>query len=231
MGVPLLSPGTSMKIHLASFEDGITATGFRKVAAFIERLNPDTRIFYVGTNSYRSLWKSFSRRMGNARPFGEEDVDRIAQGLAGADIIGLSSMTGYSDLTRRVAARLRTVSPKSFVMWGGIHPIIYPTDAVTADVDAICTGEGEFAFERFFDAFKDGRDFTGVGNMWFKRDGDIKRNPFLPLMTSAEMETLPFQKYAGPEWIYQPENGFVPVTRADYLQNNGLAYQAIWSIG
>src|SRR5438105_12939563 len=180
MDVPLLSPGTSMKIHLASFEDGITATGFRKVAGFIERLNPETRVFYVGTNSYRSLWKSFSRRMGNARPFGEEDVDRIAQGLAGADIIGLSSMTGYSDLTRRVAARLKVAAPKSFVMWGGIHPIIYPTDAIAADVDAICTGEGEFAFERFFDAFKNGRDFSGIGKHWVKRDGEVTRNPFIP---------------------------------------------------
>jgi anaerobic magnesium-protoporphyrin IX monomethyl ester cyclase len=220
-----------MKIHLASFEDGITATGFRKVAAYIERLNPETRVFYVGTNSYRSFWKSFSRRMGNVRPFGEDDVDRIAQGLAGADIVGLSSMTGYSDLTRRVAARLRTISPSSYLIWGGIHPIIYPTDAIEADVDAICTGEGEFAFERFFDAFKEGRDYTGTGNFWFKRNGEVKRNSFLPLMTSAEMETLPFQKYAGVESIYQPEKGFVPVTRADYLQNNGLAYQAIWSIG
>jgi len=220
-----------MKIHLASFEDGITATGFRKVAAFIERLNPDTRTFYVGTNSYRSLWKSFSRGMGNARPFGDEQIDQIAQGLAGADIIGLSSMTGYSDLTRRVASRLRSVSPHSYIIWGGIHPIIYPTDAIEADVDAICTGEGEFAFERFFDAFRSGRDFGSIGNFWFKRHGEVKRNPFLPLMTSAEMETLPFQKYAGPEWIYQQGSGFVPVTRADYLQNNGLAYQAIWSIG
>src|SRR5438105_9833278 len=230
MDVPLLSPGTSMKIHLASFEDGITATGFRKVAGFIERLNPETRVFYVGTNSYRSLWKSFSRRMGTARPFGEEDVDRIAQGLAGADIIGLSSMTGYSDLTRRVAARLKVGSPKSFVMWGGIHPIIYPEDAIQADVDAICTGEGEFAFDEFLSLYRDGRDFTGVRNFWFKRDGTIQRNPFRPLQTPAELETLPFQKYGGAEWIYGRGQGFKPVTLDDYLQNNGLAYQAIWSI-
>lgn len=32
------------------------------------------------------------------------------------------------------------------MIWGGIHPIIYPEDAISADVDAICSGEGELAF-------------------------------------------------------------------------------------
>lgn len=58
-----------MNIHLVSFEDGITATGFRKFAAYAERINSDTHVSYVGTQSYRSLWKSFTRGMGNARPF------------------------------------------------------------------------------------------------------------------------------------------------------------------
>ena len=41
---------------------------------------------------------------------------------------------------------------------GGIHPIIVPEDAIQ-HADAICTGEGEFAFAEFFDAFKNGRDY------------------------------------------------------------------------
>jgi radical SAM superfamily enzyme YgiQ (UPF0313 family) len=140
-------------------------------------------------------------------------------------------MTGYSELTKRVAARLRQISPQTYTMWGGIHPIIYPEDAVRADIDAICTGEGEFAFREFFEHFRSGGDFSGVQNFWFKRDGQVRRNPFRPLMSSAELETLPFAKYAGAEQIFEPDQGFVPVTRADYLANNGLAYQAIWSIG
>jgi anaerobic magnesium-protoporphyrin IX monomethyl ester cyclase len=221
-----------MKINLVSFEDGITATGFRKFAAFAERINAETNVFYVGTKSYRSLWKSFSRGMGDTRPFTDKEVDQVAQGLAGAQIVGLSSMTGYAELTGRVASRLRQVSPRSYIIWGGIHPIIHPEDAIQADVDAICTGEGEFAFQELLEKMLSGREFTDVRNFWFKHSGQITRNPFLPLMSSADLETLPFPKYAGREWIYQPSStGFVPITRADYLQNNGLAYQAIWSIG
>ena len=47
----------SMKIHLVSLEDGITAIGFRRMAAFVEQLNPNTRTFYVGTRRYLSLSK------------------------------------------------------------------------------------------------------------------------------------------------------------------------------
>ena len=70
-----------MKIHLVSLEDGITATGFRKFAAYAEKINPDTRTFYVGTQRYRSVWKSFTRKMGETRAFGEKEVDEIAHEL------------------------------------------------------------------------------------------------------------------------------------------------------
>jgi anaerobic magnesium-protoporphyrin IX monomethyl ester cyclase len=216
---------------MVSLEDGITATGFRKFAAYVERLNTDTKIFYVGTNSYRSLWKSFTRGMGDAQSFGPAEIDQMARGLAGADIVAFSSMTGYSDLTKALIARVREVSPSSYIMWGGIHPIIYPEDAIKAEVDAICTGEGELAFEEFLDHYRRGSDFSGVANFWLKRNGEVRRNPFRPLMSAVEMEGLPFPKYGGEEWIYRAGEGFSPLTRADYLANNGLAYNAIWSIG
>jgi radical SAM superfamily enzyme YgiQ (UPF0313 family) len=221
-----------MKIHMVSLEDGITATGFRKIAAFVERLNRDTRVFYVGTRRYRSLWKSFTRETGSTRAFSDAELDSIAEGLAGgADVVAFSSMTGYAELTKALAARVRRLNRSAFVMWGGIHPIIYPQDAIAADVDAICTGEGEFAFAEWLDRFEKGSDFTGICNFWFKRGGEVQRNPFRPLLSSSELETLPFPKYGGEESIYRPGIGFTLVTRADYLANSGLAYPAIWSIG
>jgi radical SAM superfamily enzyme YgiQ (UPF0313 family) len=224
-----------MKISMISLEDGITATGFRKVAAYVEKLNPDTRIAYVGTRRYRSMWKSFVRKMGDIAEFTDDEIDNVAQGVAkNADLIAFSSMTGYSDLTKRIAKRVREIAPQAYTMWGGIHPIIYPEDAITADVDAICTGEGEFAFEEVYDALQRGVQPLEVQNFWFKRrdTGAITRNPFRPLETPEELETLPYPKYGGPEMLYRHDSGeFTQVTRSDYLANNGLAYPAIWSIG
>lgn len=129
-----------MELKLVSLEDGITACGFRKFAGYAHRLNADTRSYYVSTTrTYRSLGNAVRGTLGGKADLGEEQVDEIARGLAGAGIVGFSSMTGYSDLTRRIIRRLRSIDPKAMLIWGGIHPIIHPEDAITADVDAIWT--------------------------------------------------------------------------------------------
>ena len=223
-----------MHIKMVCLEDGITSCGFRKMAAFVAKLNSDTESCYVSTNRFKSLPNLIRGTFGTEGELDDDGVDEIAQHLATADMVGFSSMTGYAELTRRVVKRVRTIDPSTFIIWGGIHPIIHPEDAIGADVDAICTGEGELAFEEFFDLFSDGRDHTGVQNFWFKGDhpDGIIRNGFLPLMTTDQMETLPFPEYgAKNEKIYAPGQRFVPMTRDNYLQNFSLGYQTVWSIG
>jgi radical SAM superfamily enzyme YgiQ (UPF0313 family) len=216
---------------MVSLEDGITSCGFRKMAAYAARINADTEAYYVTTSRYKTIRNGITGGRGEGGDLSEDEVDEVAQGLVGADLLGFSSMTGYAELTRRVVKRVRELDPSVYMIWGGIHPIIQPEDAITADVDAICTGEGEFAFHEFFDAFSEGRDHTEVKNFWFKRGSEIQRNHFLPLMSAEEMEALPFPLYREKEKIYRPGEGFAPIKLSDYVANDGLSYTAIWSIG
>ena len=223
-----------MHIAMVSLEDGITACGFRKMAAYVGRVNGGVDSYYVTTTAeFKSLKSALTGRRGSSTELSDEQIDEVAQGLVGHDMIGLSSMTGYADLTRRVVKRVRELDPDVYMIWGGIHPIIHPEDAITAGVDAICTGEGEFAFEELYAALLADRDPTDTKNCWFKdrRTGEVKRNHFLPLMSSEEMEDLPFAQYWDGEKIYRPGEGFAPITRGDYVCNYGLSYTAIWSIG
>ena len=222
-----------MRVKMVCLEDGVTSCGFRKMAAYVERLHPGTESCYISTERYRSV-RAAVRGMGDKAEVSEDQVDEIGQNLKDSDLIGFSSMTGYADLTRRVIKRVRELNPQTYMIWGGIHPIIQPEDAILADVDAICTGEGEFAFEEFFDAFKDGRDHLKTKNFWFRPEagGEIVKNHFLPLMTVPEMEQLPFPQYGAPsERIYLPGRGFVKMGVDDYLINDGLGYTTLWSIG
>jgi radical SAM superfamily enzyme YgiQ (UPF0313 family) len=212
-------------------EDGITSCGFRKIAAYVARLDPDTDAYYISTNRYRGMRSAITGSYGGKGELGPAEVDEIASELAGGDVVGFSSMTGYADLTRKVIRRLREVDPSVFIIWGGIHPIIHPEDAILADVDAICVGEGEFGFEELYGLLQDGRDYTRVRNFWFKNDGQIIRNGFLPLMTAEQMETMPFPQYGEGEKIYRAGKGFVPMRLGDYLANDGLGYSTLWSIG
>ncbi|MEA2222871.1 MAG: anaerobic magnesium-protoporphyrin monomethyl ester cyclase, partial [Solirubrobacteraceae bacterium] len=128
-----------MRTRMVCLEDGITSCGFRKMAAYVAQLQPGTESFYISTERYRSV-RTAVRGMGDKAVIGDEQVDEMAHGLQDADLIGFSSMTGYSDLTRRVIKRIRELNPSVYMIWGGIHPIIQPEDAILADVNAICTG-------------------------------------------------------------------------------------------
>lgn len=221
-----------MKINLVSFEDSVTAIGLRRVAAFVERINPDTHVYFVGT-AQRSMLKSVLGRDGDTGEFGERDLDLIAEAIADADVVGVSSMTGYAEITKKVLTRVRKLNPSAFVIWGGIHPIIYPTDAIEADVDAICTGEGELPIAELLYHLEAGSDHRRVMNMWFRdrKSGEITRNPFRPLMTATELDSMPVTRYGGVEWMFRSGKGFDQMTTGDYLASNGLGYPAIWSIG
>jgi len=219
-----------MKIKLVNVEDGIISCGFRKMSAFVERLNQDTHSYYVTTKDSRALSTKLLSRYGTSS-LEAEAVDEIADGLLDADLLGFSCMTAYSDLTRAIIARVKAKSSRPYVLWGGIHPIMNPEDAVGSSADAICTGEGEFAFQEFYELFSNGRDHSHVENFWFRHDGEIIRNRFKPLMTSQEMDGLPFPKYAEGEKIYKKGEGFVPVTLWDYLASSGLSYNTLWTLG
>ncbi|MCA1678837.1 MAG: cobalamin-dependent protein, partial [Actinobacteria bacterium] len=219
-----------VRIKLVSLEDGITSCGFRKMAAFVARINDDTESCYVSTNRYRSIRNGLRGTLGSAGSLEPEDIDQAARGLIDADVVGFSSMTGYAGLTRRLITRVKELDPSTYVIWGGIHPIIHPEDAILADVDAICTGEGEFAFEELCSLLHDGRDPSGVKNFWFRRpDGEVVRNHFLPLMSTDEMESLPFPQYGEGETIYEAGIGFAPMNARHYIDNDGLSYTTLWS--
>ncbi len=225
----------TMKIEMVCVEDGLANLGFRKMAAFVLQENPDTTIRYIAYDNRLSMSALIQGRYGTCSEVPDEQLLAMAKPLAEADIVCFSSMTGYAEVTRGVMEHLRRLNPDIYIIWGGIHPIVDPDDAIQAPVDAICTGEGEFAFKYFLDRFKDGRDYTDTGNFWFKqKNGEVVKNPFLPLMTNEDLDTLPLLHYGENELIYQNKYKtleYKPIGTTEYAQFNGLSYNTIWSIG
>lgn len=219
-----------MKIALACVEDGLASVGVRKMASLVRSLNDDTALYYVPYKNARNLFEAWRGTHGDVEDASDDFVRDIAETLGKADIVGFSSMTAYSELTKQIIEHIRQVNPKAYVVWGGIHPIIVPEDAIL-HADAICTGEGEFAFRDFFEAFKAGKDYRKTGNFWFREGEDIIKNPFLPLMSGEEMGQMPLPWYAEGEKIYSAGKGFVELTRSHRLSFNGLSYNTVWSIG
>ena len=220
-----------MKIALVCVEDGLMSVGFRKMVAFVESLNPDTTPYYVPYQNYRSLRVILLGQHGECADVPEDCIREMAEPLAQADMVGFSSMTGYAELTADIIRHIRMLNPNTYIVWGGIHPIIVPEDAIQ-HADAVCTGEGEFAFQQFYESFTAGKDYSKTPNFWFRQGDEVVKNGFLPLMSNEQMTALPQLHYGHSELIYDPEqHGYMPLTTEHYLAHNGLSYNTVWSIG
>jgi radical SAM superfamily enzyme YgiQ (UPF0313 family) len=217
----------NMEIRLACVEDGLENMGFRKFAGYVKSIYPDTKVAYVPTGNLRSVIKVLTEK--GAGKLTERDVYKVAQFLAGGNVVGISSMTQYATTVHKIIAEIRKHNHRAYIIWGGIHAIIHPEDAIK-HADAVCTGEGEFAFKNFFELFRKGKDYTASPSFWFNRGNKIIKNYNLPLMTPKDMDELPPLMYQDDELVYQGME-LKPLDSKEFIKYTGLSYHTVWSIG
>jgi len=219
---------SNLKIRLACVEDSVANTGFRKISAFIKSINSNTKIAYIPTFCKGSWSNKILRR--TKINFGDNNVDAVAQWMAEGDIAAFCSMTQSAENVHKIIDAVRRINPNSYIMWGGIHGIVEPEDAIK-HADAVCTGEGEFAFKTFLELFKKGEDYTATPGFWFKKDNKVIKNRNLPLMTAKDMDELPALTYEDGELIYHRDRGFEPLNGSNIIDYQELSYATVWSIG
>ncbi len=126
----------------------------------------------------------------------EEDPVAAALRLQ-PDVLGYTVYTGphtwYLELNQRIQAQL----PGVFSLFGGPHPTFFPEMIEREGVDGLCIGEGEYATLDLVNALE--RSDNGIRlpdpaipNWWFKLNGEVVRNGLRPLLTSEELDELPF---------------------------------------
>ena len=124
------------QVKLACFEDGLDNIGFRKFSAYVSSIHKNTKVAYIPTGNKISLLKTV---MGNgAGELADKDIDVIARWLSSADIVGISSMTQYASFVHRIIRAIRKINSNAIIIYGGIHAIIHPEDAIE-HADIVCT--------------------------------------------------------------------------------------------
>ena len=77
------------------------------------------------------------------------------------------------------------------IVVGGGYPTIAPDHMIrNKDIDMICIGEGEEAIVELADKIEKGVDYFDTLNFWFKRNGEIIKNP--PRVLLQNLDLLPF---------------------------------------
>ena len=104
-------------------------------------------------------------------------------------LVGLSVLTPYVPMARKLNALVRKHT-SALVVWGGVHPTIFPEDCTT-DADIVCQGEGEGAMSDLAIRLRDGKPFQDIENLWLKdQNNHVIQNPMRPLL--QDLDAMPF---------------------------------------
>ncbi|MEO5335055.1 MAG: radical SAM protein [Magnetococcus sp. YQC-5] len=224
-----MTPTSRLKVSLVYFGTTNSYFGFRKIAA-IAANKCICSVYIVNTGNLFSILSVLKTKKGTDS-FKSEDIKLIAETFGQSDILCVSSMSEEALIVKEILREVRINKPEIFLLWGGIHPIVSPEDAIDSDVDAICTSEGEAAFSEFIDCFYDEEKRLGVRNFWFRNGGEIIKNPFRPLLTSNDLNDFPPPFFGDNEYVFERSVGFRLGNINDYLKSNALSYNTIWTRG
>jgi len=216
-------------IKLLAVESGISALGFRKIIGIARVLNPESDVYFLPVdNLYSFTSHLFSSRKSD---FDDKDIDTIVNEFSNANLVCFSSMSPAAEYVEKLARKIKDKNPNVFLLWGGAHCTLCPEEAIK-HVDAICIGEGEKTFKRFYEAFKTNGDFTSTPGMWFRTNERIIRNRTGDLCDTGELNVLPHPFMGGDCKIYHHGSGkFRAFRYSDYTRFNGLAYRTVWTRG
>ena len=86
-------------------------------------------------------------------------------------LVGISVMSAHVPIARQLTKLVRENS-EALVIWGGIHPTMFPEESIQ-EADLICRGEGEEAIAELVTNLKDGKEFSAIKNLWINDSGRI----------------------------------------------------------
>lgn len=106
------------------------------------------------------------------------------------DIVALSIPTNLYPFISEIAPILKRELAVP-VIAGGPHPSALPEKLIRNEhIDMVCVGEGEEALAELLNRMESGRNIYDIRNIWFKKDGEIVRNPMRDLI--QDLDRLPF---------------------------------------
>jgi len=110
---------------------------------------------------------------------------------AAPGLVAFSSTTHQHPYVEKCARWIKESVPEMPTIVGGPHPTLAPEKVLAnPGIDLVCIGEGEYPLLDLVNALEEGRDISGIPNLWLRRKGHLVRNPLRPLL--IDLDELPF---------------------------------------
>lgn len=123
-----------------------------------------------------------------------ELVSEYVKDLSRPYIFGFSVLTAGYKSAILLSEKLKRIYPDSVIVFGGIHPSACPDDVLSyRHIDAVIRGEGERALVEFYRCVKEGREFTHLDGLSYRKNGAIAHNNIaLEAISLNELPAFPY---------------------------------------
>jgi radical SAM superfamily enzyme YgiQ (UPF0313 family) len=138
------------------------------------------------------------------------------------ELVGIACMHALeTEEALTLARRVRRLSPSAFVLLGGHAASAYPSPFLTADIDALATGDGEQVVPLLADALQHRRPLSTVPGLWLRDPGSTSESGAAFERTSGDLAAFDLDD------VPLPARGDMTPWRSSYAC---LLYRPVWLI-
>ena len=114
------------------------------------------------------------------------------------------------------------------IIFGGIQAITSSDIVIARDeVDIICVGEGQDALVELADSHDAGEIDTTIKNLWFKKDGEVIKNGYRPVLDNVDQLPFPDKEIIKNRWnirdYYLTVTNYGCIEKCTFCQQNFYA--------
>lgn len=121
-----------------------------------------------------------------------------------------------------VAKYIKDRYKDSYLLIGGPHVSLNPSNILSDAFDALCIGEGEFSTLELVSQLESGITPSGIPNLWIKNGAQIEKNAQRPFL--QDLNILPFpDREMWKDWICEQPASITPV-----LLGRGCPFQCTY---
>jgi len=102
-------------------------------------------------------------------------------------VLAISTLTTrYRLFQKKICPEAKRAFEGLFIVIGGLHVTLIPESIDDDGIDAICRGEGDYVLVELVNRLEGGDDYLQTRGFWFKRRGEVIKNPVAPLVMNLD---------------------------------------------